>query len=182
MRGRSPSPLPPPPPGAMPTCSASPTRPVFDALRFRQAHNANPPKCTLCDSKIDPCSCVPAITCNELKTRSLCVWLVGAHLGTDSCGIASPVTSIDMPSCGLRGAIPDSFGNLRFLEYLNLADNEITGGLPKTMGRGVAMTELEMRGNIVPPQGCREEAGLVTIQSYRACPVRRPRRIWQPSG
>jgi len=57
------------------------------------------------------------------------------------------VTSILLPSNGLEGAIPSSFGDLRYIEFLNLNYNKISGSIPSGLGNMTKMTNLLLMGN-----------------------------------
>lgn len=77
-----------------------------------------------------------------------------------TCDNHENVIGINLKGNKLRGSIPESIGFLRFLEHLDLSDNDITGFLPSDL-RWAPLEKLDVSGNklrgIVPPALCRQQ-------------------------
>lgn len=76
-----------------------------------------------------------------------------------TCDNNNNIIGISLKNKGLKGTIPESIGFLRFLERLDLSDNELTGFLPSDL-RWTPLEKLDISGNqlkgIVPPMLCRQ--------------------------
>ncbi|KAJ1689483.1 hypothetical protein LUZ63_013638 [Rhynchospora breviuscula] len=57
------------------------------------------------------------------------------------------ITSLNLSSCGLTGAIVSSFGNLSTLDSLDLSYNDLSGKLPTFLDQLSALTYLDITGN-----------------------------------
>ena len=73
------------------------------------------------------------------------------------CSTSGHVTAINLTDHGLSGPIPQEFGIFRYLENIDLSDNELTGFLPSDF-RFLPLQYLDVSGNklggIVPPMLC----------------------------
>jgi len=79
-----------------------------------------------------------------------------------TCDNKNNVIGINLKNKGLKGKIPEALGFLRFLEHLDLSDNQLTGFLPSDL-RWAPLETLVISGNllqgIVPPKLC-EQTGI----------------------
>lgn len=57
------------------------------------------------------------------------------------------IYNLSLVDNNLNGPIPESFGNLTYLNYLNLMDNNISGSIPDTFGNLVNLKTIEMNNN-----------------------------------
>jgi len=97
-----------------------------------------------------------------------------------TCDNKQNVISISLPEMNLSGTIPQEVGFLRFLEYLDVRDNSITGNVPGDL-RWPPLLELDVSGNqmvgMVPAKLCYKEGingnGRKGSYSCRAiaCPI-----------
>jgi len=91
-----------------------------------------------------------------VPTEEVCLWK-----GV-TCNTSGDVTSIVLPESDLKGCIAPELGLLTHLKELNLADNDLEGGLPSELAMAPLET-LTLKGNklvgVVPPKLC-EKAGL----------------------
>lgn len=73
------------------------------------------------------------------------------------CSTSGHVTAINLTDHGLSGPIPEEFGMFRYLESIDLSDNELTGFLPSDF-RFLPLQHLDVTGNkldgVVPPLLC----------------------------
>jgi len=76
-----------------------------------------------------------------------------------TCDNNNNIIGINLKNKKLTGTIPEVIGFLRFLEHLDLSDNELTGYLPSDL-RWTPLETLDISGNklkgIVPPILCRQ--------------------------
>nr|QAS62430.1 systemin receptor SR160-like protein [Sedum alfredii] len=56
---------------------------------------------------------------------------------------------LDLSSCGVRGVIPSSLGNLTTLSGLYLSGNSLTGSIPLSMGQLVGLEDLDVSHNML---------------------------------
>lgn len=77
-----------------------------------------------------------------------------------TCDDNENIIGINLKGKGLRGIIPESIGFLRFLESLDLSDNELTGFIPSDL-RWAPLEFLDITGNefrgILPHELCRKD-------------------------
>jgi len=77
-----------------------------------------------------------------------------------TCNKNKEITGIDLKGNGLKGTIPSSLGYLRFLDSIDLSDNELTGYVPVDI-MWPPLTSLDLSGNqlkgIIPPELCFEQ-------------------------
>ena len=80
----------------------------------------------------------------------------------------SLVREIRLPGNGLRGPLPPEIGSLRKLETLNLADNDLTGGLAAPITSIDVLDTIRVSGNArmegALPFGMTEMTGLLALQ------------------
>ncbi|KAI4982589.1 hypothetical protein ZWY2020_023081 [Hordeum vulgare] len=69
-----------------------------------------------------------------------CSW---EGVGCDNVTGTGMVTSLNLASRNLAGAVPDSIGNLRSLTELRLSGNSFSGGLPSAIGNLTNLTVLD---------------------------------------
>lgn len=76
------------------------------------------------------------------------------------CNANKEITAIDLKGNGLKGSLPSSIGFLRFLDSLDVSDNELTGFIPSDL-MWPPLSSLDLSGNklkgIVPPELCFEQ-------------------------
>lgn len=96
------------------------------------------------------------------------------------CDMDNHVIAIDLRGRGLKGVIPDSIGFLKYLQRLDLSDNDLEGYLPSDL-QWTQLEEIDISGNkilgTIPPKLCDKSGlngnGLLGVYScdHIACPV-----------
>ncbi|KAK1276480.1 putative LRR receptor-like serine/threonine-protein kinase [Acorus gramineus] len=74
------------------------------------------------------------------------------------------ITSIKLNSLNLTGELAEEFGNLTFLNTLNLVGNRIGGRIPKEIGKITTLTELVLDDNLLEGPLPPELGNLINLQ------------------
>lgn len=77
-----------------------------------------------------------------------------------TCDVNQNIIGLNLKGKGLRGNMPESIGFLRFLERLDLSDNQLTGFVPSDL-RWAPLEFLDITGNelrgIIPLELCKKD-------------------------
>jgi len=86
---------------------------------------------------------------NLTKLRKLDLSSVDMSLVVPSSlmNLSSSLSSLSLSFCRLQGKFPSSMGNLKHLQYLNLAVNHFTGSIPYDFGQFTKLVSLYLSGN-----------------------------------